>query len=273
MMARISRSLFESYLNCPMKGHLKYLGQVGVKTDYEKLLGDSREEVRRRAIERILRTIEAGEVVNNVALTTPILKKGTLYILGGDFESDTISLHFDGIKRIDGESKLGSFHYVPMLFHEVGNAKQQKVLLRIYGYILGQLQGRPPAIGLVWRGNEIKPIRMHLGAGMNDVQHLIDDFILRNESKEPPKLILNEHCSICEYRERCQSQARLEDNLSQLRGIGAKEIARFSRKGIFTLTQLAHTFRPRRKGKGQGTSNAHSHALKAMAIMAKKVYV
>ena len=47
-----------------------------------------------------------------------------------------------------------------------------------------------------------------------------------------------------------------EDNLSLLRGMGEKEVKGYARKGILTLTQLAHTFRPRRKGKRAGAADA-----------------
>src|SRR5262245_9834820 len=42
-------------------------------------------------------------------------------------------------------SKLGDFHYVPMLFHEGRKvAKEQKLLLELYGLILSRLQGQMP---------------------------------------------------------------------------------------------------------------------------------
>ena len=66
---------------------------------------------------------------------------------------------------------------------------------------------------------------------------------------EPPRLMLNDHCQVCEFRQRCHCQALKEDNLSLLRAVGEKEVKAFARKGIFTITQLSHTFRPRRKGK------------------------
>ena len=51
-------------------------------------------------------------------------------MLDATLEDDLLSLCFDGLKRVDGPSKLGDFHYVPMLFHEgrkVG--KEQRLLL------------------------------------------------------------------------------------------------------------------------------------------------
>jgi hypothetical protein len=41
-----------------------------------------------------------------------------------------------------------------------------------------------------------------------------------------------------------------------------------------TVTQLAHMFRPRRKGKrAPPRAGRHSHALQALAVRDKKVYV
>src|SRR5207245_471604 len=90
----------------------------------------------------------------------------------------------------------------------------------------------------------------------------------------PPLLILNDHCQVCEFRRRCHEQAVREDNLSLLRGLGEKEVSGYARKGILTLTQLAHTFRPRRKGKRAAPRTHHRyHALQALAIRDKRVYL
>jgi hypothetical protein len=65
-----------------------------------------------------------------------------------------------------------------------------------------------------------------------------------------------------------------EDNLSLLRGLGQKGISAYARKGILTLTQLAHTFRPRRRGKRSSRpSQKRYHALHALALRDRRVYV
>ena len=57
------------------------------------------------------------------------------------------------------------------------------------------------------------------------------------------------------------------DNPSLLRGMGEKEVKSYARKGILTVTQLAHTFRPRRRGKrAPPNENHHYHALQALAL-------
>src|SRR5262249_16446923 len=69
-------------------------------------------------------------------------------------------------------------------------------------------------------------------------------------------------------------QAVEEDNLSLMRGMGEKEIKRNARKGIFTLTQLSYTFRPRRRPKwARAAGRPHSFALQALALRENKVYI
>ncbi len=89
-----------------------------------------------------------------------------------------------------------------------------------------------------------------------------------------PSLILNDHCQMCEYRQGCHNQAVQEDNLSLLRGMAEKEIKKQNGKGIFTVTQFAHTFRPRRKPKRAAQqSKKRYHELQAMALRDKTIYV
>jgi predicted RecB family nuclease len=84
----------------------------------------------------------------------------------------------------------------------------------------------------------------------------------------------NDHCQACEFRQRCREQGVKEDSLSLLRGIGEKEVRGLARKGVLTLTQLAHTFRPRRKGKRAVQKNhKRYHALQALAIRDRQIYV
>jgi hypothetical protein len=90
----------------------------------------------------------------------------------------------------------------------------------------------------------------------------------------PPRLTLNGHCQVCEFRQRCRAEAVAKDDLSLLRGMGEAEVVKYGRRGIFTVTQLSCTFRPpRRVKKNQDRKVVHSHALQALAAREKKVHV
>ena len=177
--------------------------------------------------------------------------------------------------RVEGPSRLGGYHYVPILVVEgekVG--RDQRRLLETLGLIVGDLQAKQPAYGIVIRGRGLKTGKVQFKPGSRQPRRGLEEAKRLVAAESPPRLMLNEHCQVCEFRQRCHLQAVNEDNLSLLRGIGEKEIKSYARKGIFTVTQLAHTFRPRRKGKRVERRVYHRyHALSALAIRDKRIYV
>jgi predicted RecB family nuclease len=275
MATKITRDVLESYLNCRTKAHLKLAGQQGSVSDYEALLDANRQNVRQSVIGKILSKYPEGEVARDISLTAAALRAGPSFVLDATLEDDLLSLRFDGLKKVAGPSKLGGFHYAPMLFHpgrKVG--KEQRRLLELYGLLLSQIQGRRPTLGVVWHERECKPTRVRLNQDIRRIDRDLREVKEVVGAVSPPTLILNDHCQVCEFRQRCHNQAVQEDNISLLRGVGEKEIRSYARKGIFTITQLAHTFRPRRKGKRRvQRTNKRYPALQALAVRDKRIYV
>ena len=275
MATKITSDVLESYLHCKFKGHLKLAEQQGTKCDFEAMLMELRAEVRLKAIDAIIARHPGDQVARNIPLTTASLKRGPQYVLDGTLEDDCLALHFDGLKRIEGESRLGGFHFLPVLFHESRQIKKgQKLLLDVYGLVLSGLQGRVPAYGVIWHGPECKATRVKLNPDHRQAEQVLRGLKDMATSASPPRFLLNEHCSMCEFRQRCHEQAVQEDNLTLLRGIGEKEVNRYARKGISTVTQLSCTFRLRKRGKRVKTQQRpHYFALQALAVREKKIYV
>jgi predicted RecB family nuclease len=93
-------------------------------------------------------------------------------------------------------------------------------------------------------------------------------------SPVPPDLVLNRHCAECEFQARCRKLAVEKDDLSLLAGMSAKERQKLRSKGIFTVTQLSYTFRPRRRPRRQRDKREkYHHALKALAIREQKIHI
>src|SRR5262249_43904073 len=158
---RITRDVIESYLNCKYKGYLRQAGQQGSPSDHESMVAELRETIRRRAIEKIVARHKKDDLARNIPLTASALKRGALFVLYATLEDDFFPLRFDGLKKVDGPSKLGDFHYVPMLFHEGPKVrKEQRRLLELQGLLLSQVQGRMPASGMVWHGKECRATRV-----------------------------------------------------------------------------------------------------------------
>ncbi len=275
MEPRITREALESYLACKLKGHLKLKGEQGTNCDYEMLMREVRVGHAQKASKRLEAGQREGEVQRNLEVTPTVLKKGSQLILDGTVNGDTFSIRLDGLKRVEGLSRLGSFHFVPILFvAEEKLRPEQRRLLEVCGLILGDIQGKQPAYGIVIRGKQLTSSKVHFKEDTRFAKRVPEEVKKVLGASSPPPLILNDHCQVCEFRQKCQLQAVNEDNLSLLRGVGAKEMKSFARKGIFTITQLAHTFRPRRKGKrAESRSHHRYHALNALAIRNKFIYI
>jgi predicted RecB family nuclease len=275
MTTKITQDVIESYLNCKYKGHLKLAGQDGTRSDYELLLSESWGEIRQRATDKILIRYPQAAVERDLIITLATLKRGAAFLLNATLKDEHVSLVLDGLMRVPGASKLGDFHYLPVLFFEGRKIrKQQRAILDVYALLLCRIQGRAPGSGIIWHGKDCRSTRVRLNRDPRTAEHLLEDLDRMPSAEAPPRLVLNEHCAVCEFHQRCHQHAMQEDNISLLRGMKEKEIKGYARKGIVTVTQLAHTFRPRRKGKrAPPRANRHSHALQALAIRDKRVYV
>src|SRR5262249_40681989 len=143
-----------------------------------------------------------------------------------DLEEEGLTLRFDGLKRVDGSSKLGEHHYLPVL-HNHGDkvGRQQKLLLAIHGLVLAEVQGQRPATGLVARGAEGRLGKIRLDAKLyRKAQQVLADLKQLQQRGEPPRLTLNKHCPLCEFRQRCRTQAEKADDISLLESVGEKEV-------------------------------------------------
>jgi predicted RecB family nuclease len=139
---------------------------------------------------------------------------------------------------------------------------------------LSRIQGRAPGTGIIYCGVDCAATTVRFTSDLRGAEELVDEVTRMQQGAAAPKLLLNPRCPACEFRHQCFAQAVEEDNISLLRGLKEKELRRYGRKGLFTLTQLAHTFRPRRKGRRSNRrSSKRYHALQALAIRDKRVYV
>lgn len=274
MKAIVTNDVLESYIHCRYKGYLKLIGQSGIKSDYEDLQLKLRSNVKRNALSKIQAKVSNIEVISETSLITSILEKGSLFILNLSVEDNHFSLVLDGIQKVATKRQDNSF-YAPMLFYEGSRIrKEQRLLLELLATFLVKCQTVIPVVGSVWHGKECKQTTVRLNTDSRKVKQIQLDLKKMCVGEEVPRLVLNNHCQICEFQNYCYEQAHQEDNLSLIRGISEKEIKSLNRKGILTVTQLAHTFRPRRKRKNATKeSQRRYHALQALAIRDKKIYV
>ena len=113
----------------------------------------------------------------------------------------------------------------------------------------------------------MRTVEVKAGALAGEVRKLTGKIGALLSSNSPPDLVLNRHCNECEFQTRCRQKAIETDDLSLLSGITENERASHRSKGIFTVTQLSYTFRPRKTPKrAKNPAKPRYMALQALAI-------
>jgi len=131
-----------------------------------------------------------------------------------------------------------------------------------------------PHIGKLIHGRGYATTNVAIAPLCAMVQSILAAITTQDISPTPPALVLNKlnkHCGECQYSTQCREVARKMDDLSLLGKMSEKERQRYHEKGIFTVTQLSYTFRPRR-GRA-GNQRKHEHSLQALAVRKNQVHV
>jgi predicted RecB family nuclease len=274
MAMHITTDIVESFLQCRYKSYLQLVGEQGVPSEYERLLRETRARVRLAAMDKLLTRYGASASLCHLTVTPAVLKRWAPLVLDATIEDEHLMLRFDALQRVPSPSQLGDFHYIPVLCHDAGRLSHvPRSLLAICGVMLGALQGRAPAYGLLIHGPKCEIKRLPLSSHEGQARRVLQE-LRALQPGTPPRLMLNSHCPRCEFRQRCQAEALAKDDLSLLRGLSATEITKYNKRGIFTVTQLSCTFRPpKRRKTAPPKPPLHQPALQALALRDQKIYV
>jgi hypothetical protein len=90
---------------------------------------------------------------------------------------------------------------------------------------------------------------------------------------EAPSFYRNPHCNECHLKESCFAALKQRDCISLLGGMTGKILQSYHKRGIFTILQLSHLFRPRRKNRALSPTGKMLFELKALAIREQKTHV
>jgi len=152
--------------------------------------------------------------------------------------------------------------------------KDEKLLLAFDAFVLASVIGRDAHIGRIIHGDNHASLKVKTSKLADEVRKRLDKIAALVSNPTPPDLVLNRHCAECEFQARCRQKAIEKDDLSLLSSMSEKERKKLRSKGIFTVTQLSYTFRPRRRPKRlRDKREKYHHSLKALAIREKKIHI
>ena len=108
MSPRITLDVFEAFLNCKLKAHLRLILQQGVKSDYEAMITDLRHEVRKKAIGKIRSNYNDDTIANALPVKRSTLRAGVAFVLDAELTNRRNSIRFDGPTMPDSVSAVAS---------------------------------------------------------------------------------------------------------------------------------------------------------------------
>jgi predicted RecB family nuclease len=186
--------------------------------------------------------------------------------------TEEVSSGVFAIERRQGPD-LGHSLYTPLSTVPTERvSRNDKLLLAFDALALAAVSPATPEYGKIFHGVNCSCTRISFANLLPTVKQLIREIVALRASPQAPELVLNKHCPQCVFREDCRKKALDIDDLSLLAAMGPKERAKLRRKGIFTVTQLSYTFRPRRSRRS-ARAKKHYHSLRALAVREKKIII
>ena len=220
---------------------------VLMKTLQEKGYKHEESEISRLREEgRDVRVIDTADASKAKAHTIAAMKEGVEVIFQARLELGSFAGWADFLVRVEGESKLGSFHYEVWDTKLSGKLKgTYAIQLCAYAEMLEDIQGIKP-----------RYMRVVLGNGTRNSLNLIDyfgyyqlvkeDFLSfhkswdKNQQPDPER-----YRSYGKWQGHAEDLLHKQDSLSQIAGISVNQIKNFAREGITTITGLINTNKSR----------------------------
>jgi predicted RecB family nuclease len=271
----LTDEIFVAFLNCSYKAYLKLRGITGEKSDYERSQTELAAKYSILATEDLLRRHERAAVIFSPPSLPEALSARAALIIGATASDAGESCHIDALERQGHAGAMLATTYTPIFFvHHEKVTLHDRLYSAFRAAILSRVQGAPPQVARIVNGKNFKQSRMELATLSGALGNTLGQLKTLAEGEKAPPLVLNKHCSECEFRRQCRAAAIEKDDLSLLTGLSPKEIAEQNRKGIFTSTQFSYTFRPgRMKRVVDAGGRRHDPALQALALREGTIYV
>lgn len=280
----VTEEVFQAFLRCETKSYLKLTGAVGLQREFSDWQRRLAEEFEEECCVQLRSLFREDECVS-AALLSRILENGKCrFAIDCAVKAQEVQSRIPALERIASPGKKDS-PFIPVRFVPSEKVTQHdKLLVAFDAFAISAASGKMPPFGKIVHGSKQTTVKVKLDGLMKTVRSAVERIAAQQPPLSPPyegggrggasPLILNKHCAECEFQAQCRQTAIEKDELTLLSGMTEKERKKQHNKGIFTVTQLSYTFRPRRKPRRHASKpEKYHHALKALAIRERKIHI
>src|SRR5262245_18258765 len=246
----IIQDIFQAFLKCETKAYLKHSGEVGNQrefADWEMKLAD---DYKQKCFNELRSNYREDDSLIGTNFPRVLENKKCRLALDCIVKSQELESQSLAFELSTSSSKARHSPFIPVRFiHREKVTKQDKLLLTFDALVLSTTSFKQPLFGKIIYGQEQSVVKVKLDKLILEAKALVGKIATQQSNGAPPQLILNKHCAECEFQGQCRKVAIEKDDLSLLTKLSEKERKQHHSKGIFTVTQLSYTFRPRRMPK------------------------
>jgi predicted RecB family nuclease len=263
----ITSQHIEDYLNCPMKCYLRFTGHQQEPSPYAEWVLEQSQRYKLKARQHLSSSYKTADIAHGKPITTNESTSDWKLAIDAHCSTGKLSGVIDAIKQ---EKVLS-----PVRFVSTNKpSKEDKLLLAFEAFLLSQTLKVTVDTGETITGASFQARKVNISPLLSDVRKTIRNVSKILADSPPPRLSLNKHCAACVFNGHCYHQAKQQDDLNLLASMSEKERVKLNNKGIFTVTQLSYTFRPRRRSKRSAERpEKYHHSLKALATRENKIHV
>jgi predicted RecB family nuclease len=274
---RISSDLFNAFLKCSTKCWLRASGEPSSGGAYAEWVKSKNRSYRATEIEHLL-----SESENEVAVSPPPenLKEAQWHLavdlsVRAQIKTGVLESEVHAVQRVPSEGRGRPAQFIPIRFIFTNKlSDDDKLLLAFDAFVFSEATRRGVSFGKIIHGDDHSERKVKTAALTGEVRKCVEKIVALLSRSTPPELVLNRHCDECEFQTRCRRKAIETEDLSLLSSMSEMERKKLHGKGIFTVTQLSYTFRPRRRPKPmRDKREKYHHSLKALAVREKKIHI
>jgi predicted RecB family nuclease len=271
----ITDDLFEAFIYCELKAHLRLTEASGDASEFLAWQQERLHQYQQSCRLRLRASVPSAEHLPDTSTADDLNSSDLPLFFNCHAETGQLKTTVDAVERLPASRQGDSSPLVPIRFVPNNHVtKHDRICLAYSAHVLSKATGTPCTLGKIIHGDGQATLRVKLTDHDDTVRAIIVRIAEQQTVADPPPLILNRHCLECEFRQGCRTVAVERDELTLLGGMSQTERMEQHSKGIFTVNQLAYTFRPQRRPKGGVVRpNKSDHALRALAIREARIYV
>ena len=270
----LTSRLFEDYLNCPTKCFLHASLEKETENTYANWAETLNQSYRREGLTRLASGFSPEHVAVDLSIAKQLASVSWQLTINLVVRANNLEANIDAVERLLPRSRDEAVRLVPIRFISANKlTRNNKLILAFDALALSTISGSPVDMGTIVHGDSYAMAKVKTSELTREVRKRIGRIGVMLSNRVPPKLVLNRHCPECVFQARCRKTATENNDLSLLGGMSEREISKLNTKGIFSVTQLSYTFRPRRRRHElPKRQEKFHHSLRALAIRENKIH-